>query len=181
MTESDSVSFKYTLTEKDYRRAMRAFLSSRLGNRGALAFIGLGFCGFIVTAITDVAVSGATNPNFWPTLGGLVVFVAAIFGLVRFCHWNAARKSPHVGIQYDVTFSAEGLTSRSSHGTAEARWSIYTGARETKDFFLLHSGANLFYPYPKTAFATPQDLASFRDLIRMHIPNAKLKNKGTGK
>jgi len=174
MAAPDSFSFKYTLTADDYVRAMWVYLYYSRGWRFLLLLLG---CIFVVVAALAVV---ATVKHGRLILGGLPYFgmvallpVLFVWRIGRY-YRTAARKSPFVGIEHEMTFSPEGMTSRSSRGSSETQWSIFTGARESDNFFLLHVGMSLFYPYPKSAFDTADDVGRFRDLIRANIPDAKL-------
>lgn len=168
---SDSVSFKYTLTEANYVRAMRAFMWLQLWWRIMLAMFAVA-----IAALTILAASGVERlePLWFGMSAGGVVGLAVTWAFWTFQPRWLARNSPSVGVEIEVTLSPDGVNSRSSNGSADARWSIYTSARETTEFFLLFSGKNLFYPFPKSAFADSQHLGRFRDLVRTYVPDTKL-------
>ena len=171
---SDSVSFKYILAEDDYVRAVRAFTWLQLSWRIMLAVFGLAAAALVGLAIAGVGRWSA--PWF-------IGIVATCTGLgVSWWLWtwlprSHARKSPSVGKEIAVTASPEGMSSRSVMGSSDARWSLYTAARETTEFFLLSSGKALFYPFPKSAFADPLEIDQFRELLRAHVADVRLLDR----
>lgn len=174
---SDSITFKYTLTEEDYVRAMRAYLYYERGWRTLFVFVGLCVCLMVVLAVVVTVNLG--RPYYKPVFyaGAFVLGAVAVWWLVGLFQRKAAKKSPFVGTEYDMSFSPGGVTSRSPLTSGEARWSVYTGARESPEFILLCSGIGLYYPFPKKIFDNPEDLERFRELIRTHVPNARLLNR----
>lgn len=168
---SDSLRFNYTLTEQHYARAVRACMWLQLWWRIMLIVFGL-----VVAMLAILSLAGVEQLEaFWfGTLagGGAGLAVAAMFWV-----WQPrylARNSPSVGVEIEVTISPEGVSARSAKGNTDFRWSMYTAARETTEFFLFFSGKGLFYPCPKSAFADSQHLDRFRNLVRTHVPDAKL-------
>jgi hypothetical protein len=171
---SDSLNFKYTLTEQHYVRAMRAFMRLQIW-RFILIVLGIVVAMPLVMALAGFVSLGA---SWLAPIMGMCAGVAAVVWLQWV--WRPkylARNSPFVGIEYEMTFSPDGVSSRSSNGNANTQWSVYTVAHETFEYFLLCSGKNLFYPFPKQAFADPKDVDRFRDLVRAHVPNAKLLDR----
>ena len=171
---SDSITFKFTLTEEDFVQAAHAHaLSQKKWWITWAIFFGL-------WAVPLAAVALDTGPDedllyrISPFLAG-AASVAVLFALSWF--WQprrAARGSPYLGAAMEGTASGEGLMMDSPLGRQEAAWGRYTGVLETADHFLLYLAKNSYAPLPKRAFADRDDLARFRDLIRARISNAGL-------
>jgi hypothetical protein len=68
-----------------------------------------------------------------------------------------------------LRFDDEGLTAVTGAGESKVGWKSWAGYRETPGFFLLQFGPRAFQPLPKRAFATPQEVVDFRNLLKQKV------------
>ena len=171
---SDTLSFKFTLTEEDFVRAshVHAFSQKRWWITWAI-FFGLWIVP-LAAVLLDSGLAGDALYRLLPFLAG-VASVAVLFGLAW--SWQprrAARGSPYLGVEMAGVASDDGLAMDSSLGKQQAAWASYATALESTDLFLLYLAKNAYAPLPKRAFADRADLERFRALIRANISNAGL-------
>ncbi len=177
----DSVEFKYSLNKEEYIRAQRSYQYFERGGRTAWVALAFGLSIITVVGVAQTINDGGPRSGFLFVAGAILLVTLIISWIMRIAMRKAASESPYVGIEFEVKFSMEGLIARSSIGTSETRWVIYTSARETTEFILLCSGTNLFYPFPKTAISEESELQRFRDLIRTNVSKVKLLDQSKGK
>ena len=171
---SDSITFKFTLTEDDFVLAAHAHALSQR----KWWIIWAVFFGLWILPLAAVALDTGPEENLLyriaPFLAG-VASVAVMFALAW--SWQPrrlARASPYLGVELAGTASGVGLETHSSLGKQEAAWANYSTVLETADHFLLYPARNAYAPLPKRAFADRGDLTRFRELIRAHVPSAGL-------
>ena len=171
---SDSVSFKNLVTEKDSVQAMRVFYrTSRWRWISCCLFFGL--CIVFIAALGVVAyLKDGISIGLGVALVGEFLIGGVLWWAWTWQPRRMARKSPHVGVEFETEFSSGGIKSSSSLGSGQLNWAIYTSARETADYFILFSGVGLFYSFPKRHIASPQDVVRLRELIRNNVPKTKL-------
>ncbi len=174
---SDTLSFKYTLTEDDVVRSNRAHAAGRqfwVRTALAVAVPGMFVIGFVadgdanrilIALAVGAALGFVTWFVVWPIFWTLFWLIFS-----RFLKLLLPR-SPHIGVEYELAASPAGLAWNSPVGTAEQKWLAYTAIRETADYFLLYSGAALCFTIPKRVFADAQEAGRFRDLLRAHVPD----------
>lgn len=173
---ADSVSFKYTLTENDFATTKR--ISAR-------EFPVYWFHWLVIAVITASAayalyvIASSESPVHW-SFRSLPV-VAVVIWLLHWWEYSVlpmrmARKMPAALIEQEVTFSMSGVSAKSKLGNSSTDWATYTKARESSGYFLLYAGKHLFYPFPKRFIADAQKIVRLRELIRMHVADARLSN-----
>jgi len=64
-----------------------------------------------------------------------------------------------------VTFNDEGIKSEKATGNIEAKWSSFEKFKETKNLFLTYQTKDVVGVVPKRAFANPEAVAQFRNLL----------------
>lgn len=168
---SDSITFKYTLTEGDAVRALRyQGTSSKLFwvMAGLLALV-LGYG--LLSSLSSVM----TGQKGWDSLlrslliyGGLG---AAWASFVWFHPVWTAKRWPSIGVEREITVSGDGMTTRSELGYSESTWASYTGVLETDDFFLLFMGRANFQPIPKRDLAAVSAVSDLREFLRAQFPD----------
>jgi len=173
---TDSITFKFTLTEEDFVRASRAHsMSQRRWWIIWAIFFGVWILPLASVAL-DSAQSGGMLYRILPFLTG-VASVALMF--VLSWSWQPrrlARGSPFLGVEMEGSASAAGLQTNSSMGLQQAAWRDYERVLETAEHFLLYPAKNRYAPLPKRAFANRESLERFRELIRANVPGAVLQN-----
>ena len=78
------------------------------------------------------------------------------------------------GADKEVSVSDEGISSKSPVAHRLLYWVNFTNALETGDFFLLRTGGQNVWVVPKSNLGDSAILQGLRDLIRVHIPDARL-------
>jgi hypothetical protein len=173
---SDSLSFKYTLTEGDYARAWR--IHSAASRLYIVFWLVIG--GFIAVLLLDPILAISEGEPLAEAALRVFLPVAVFTALVWFSFsWRPrylARQSRYRGLELDVTASDTGIALSNELVRSEISWDAYTQAVEKPDMFLLYTGRLMFYPVPKRAFASPQDVERFRALIRTHVPRTRLRD-----
>jgi hypothetical protein len=171
---SDSITFKFTLTEEDFVQASHVHaLSHKKWWITWAVFFGLWILPLAAVTL-DTAPGDDLLYRILPFLAG-VASVAALFALAWF--WQprrAARGSPYLGVEMAGVASGDGLAMDSPLGKQQAAWASYATALESADLFLLYLAKNSYAPLPKRAFANREDLGRFRELIRANISSATL-------
>ena len=77
------------------------------------------------------------------------------------------------GVNY--AFSDNGIHVASSVATADLQWAAIRQALETRTAFLLFPSTNVAHTLPKRCYANVADIATMRELLRTHVPKAKLR------
>jgi hypothetical protein len=171
---SDSITFKFTLTEEDFVRASHVHaLSQRRWWITWAVFFGLWVVP-LAAVLLDAGLTGDALFRLLPFLAG-VASVAVLFTLAW--SWQprrGARASPYLGVEMAGVASGDGLAMDSSLGKQQAAWASYSTVLESADLFLLYLARNSYAPLPKRAFADREDLERFRVLIRANISSAGL-------
>ena len=111
-----------------------------------------------------------------------IVIVFLTFGALGITWWASnwlyaywlARRSPEVGVEKELTFTATGITSRSELEYSESTWANFTSVLETEEHFLLYRGRAEFVPIPKRDLAESMAQDRFRELLRTKIRDARL-------
>lgn len=174
---SDSITFKFTLTEDDFVRAAHAHaLSQRRWWITWAIFFGL----WLVPLVSVLLQNGLTGEMLYqalPLLTGLAS-VAVFFALAW--SWQprrSARRSPFLGSGLAGIANAHGLDMSGSLGGEPVPWGSYDTVLEADHHFLLYPARNQYAPLPKRAFTSREDLRQFREMIRENIPSANLWKK----
>jgi hypothetical protein len=157
------LSFKYT--EEEYTEAARLFFS-RVYDAGFQFYLGL-------VVMAGALVVGWLAGDFY--IMGSALFVGLLV-LARGRYMNSVlprsyfRRNPKFLEPYQLTFSDDGLVFRSKGVESRIGWDYYTGVWETKDFYFLVYGKDLFSLIPKRVFRGPRQEAAFRELLRRKLP-----------
>lgn len=174
---SDSITFKYTLTEGDFVQSIRAHAFKRKPWWALWV---------LLAALVFVDVSWVMYVIDRPRLeaGEIIGMIMATVGpaiLVWWVWWGhpkrVARGAPYLGVDIAGTVSLHGIASHSALGKVEATWASYSTVFESADHFLLYLGRNVFNPFPKRCFSNPKDVDRFRQLIRENVPKTKLLDR----
>lgn len=166
---SDSITFKYTLTEEDFVRAVREATS--LKKWGWLVWGALALMMVVGTksAIGRMLESGPSAGSIilllWVTVLPGYLFWLAKFGRPR----QIGRSDPEVGIDTVTTVSACGITSCNKLRKHEATWAAFTHVIESRDTFLLFMGKIDFSLMPKRCFEDTDVMDRFREIVRANV------------
>jgi len=175
---SESITFKHTLTEADFVSAYRAYVRSKRSwwITWALMF------GLAPGMYVFMSYGGIPQRHSL----AVALFLGAMYGALFWWSFSvhprrAARSSPFLNVEMEVTVSSEGLKWQSILAKGEAGWAAYIGGLESADHFLLFGGKNLYYLYPKRGISTPEAMEKLRALLRAHVPNFATKRSGDAK
>lgn len=164
----------YTLSVKEEVRARRADL---LRKKSIWVASGVSALFFIVVVILPKALAVLEGDKpLNSLLPGLLLFFG-IFAAIFARMWFYPLGARVTGADREVTVSSEGVSSRSPVARKLLYWVNFTGALETREFFLLRMGGQNMWPVPKRCFADSAALQGLRDFIRAHVPNAELLDR----
>lgn len=127
----------------------------------------------ILHAFHPTEISESRVEQFTPTLMALL---APAFVLPMLLWFQACKVTddPRAKLGFDVTVSDSGYCAVGSTGRVELQWNAFLSARETASSFQLYVSKATFYIVPKRCFASETEMLLARDIIRAHIPRAKL-------
>jgi YcxB-like protein len=129
-------------------------------------------------ALTAKAV-GFAVPFAMGSLWGVLFLPAFLLSMCYVTPYFAAKSlyknsvNLHNAIHY--SFSDDLVTQEMASGRAELLWSAFIRVRETPHLFLFYVQKHLAHPVPKRAFASEQEIAGFRELIRRHVREVSLR------
>jgi len=167
---SDSVSFKYTLTEDDVVRASFAQILVGRTKWSLLAAL------TVVFVLLAVSLYQGNWGGVFKLFGAAAVAGVTILLLKHYVK-STVRKSPHIGLELEMTASPDGMACNSSLAHSQSEWTAYTSVLETAEYFLFRSGVVLCAAIPKQSFADPKEMSRFRELIRAHVPDFREHSK----
>jgi hypothetical protein len=111
-----------------------------------------------------------TNLLVWPLVAVvLFVFVLPFLSAGRVASEERFKR----GIRYRI--SGAGVHVESYVSTSDLQWGAFRHAIEIRSAFLLFTSPSLVQVLPRRCFASETDIAVVRDLLRVHIPKAKLR------
>jgi hypothetical protein len=99
----------------------------------------------------------------------LFVFVLPMLSAAKVVADERVKK----GVSY--AFSDNGIHVESAVATADLQWAAFRQALETRSAFLLFTGPNIAHTLPKRCYASAAELARMHELLRTHVPKAKLR------
>ncbi len=161
----------YTLSVKEETRARRADAFRKKSIWATWAVSSLFYCAVVVLPQALTVLEG--DEPLSALLLGLLIFFG-LFGAIFAYIWFYPVGAPVSGADREVTVSDEGISSRSPLARRLLYWVNFTNALETREFFLLRMGGGSMWPVPKRSLADSAALQDLRDLIRKHVPDARL-------
>jgi hypothetical protein len=99
----------------------------------------------------------------------LFVFVLPLLSAAKLVADERLKK----GINY--AFSDSGIHVESAVAKADLQWEAIRQTIETRFAFLLFAGTNVAQILPKRCYASAAELATMREILRAHVPKAKLR------
>ncbi len=146
MSEKDSVTVTYRLTEDLWRRFYEAHYAAdpKLKTRyfwGALCIV-IGALGFGGVYRSPVVAGLLLLTGFYAVLSRQIFLVKSV---------AAARKHPFFGQQITVTLSEEGVDVRSGKTGYAQPWQNFTGYRKVEPGYMLYLDKNAFFFIPASA------------------------------
>lgn len=171
MTEICRLTFKYTIKEEDYARALRAHARTHK----SLWAIWIGFGAFVAYVLLAGVLSVGHGTRTPLSLGKDVLVFAAAGVLMWGLYWLpprwAMRGSPSAGLEEEIRLFDDRIVIQSRLGRDELLWAHFRKVDEIAGFFLLQPHEGNVYPVPMQYFANSAELDWFRQWIHKHIPN----------
>jgi YcxB-like protein len=166
-----SIHLAFRYSEQDIVRALRTHIASRLRLKLDIVMV-------LVLALFGVYTWRSLDS---PVYGMVLVGVCAVFVLVVIVAFGVIpavifRREAKFRDEYSLTFSSEGIHFRTVHIDSQLQWSMYDRALVDAHSFVLYYGARSFTVIPKRVFETAEQLAAFRRLIELKIPEILKKN-----
>ena len=167
---SESVRLQVRQDAKDYVAAVRAFF--------------LRDYGLFKTLLATCLIGGYIL--FWLLLMNVSLFVALVPALLVV--WvnvvslllTGPRKrflrDPKLRQDFEIEFSDEGILLGAPDVAARMTWNYYSRVVETKTLYVLIRGTMQMTAIPKKSFNTPAQEATFRRLLKRHLPPEGVKN-----
>ncbi|HEX6182340.1 MAG TPA: YcxB family protein [Pyrinomonadaceae bacterium] len=159
-----TVELSFSLTEEEYVSAARSFYA-----RSPHAMFNF-YTGAAVLA--GAMLFAALAGDLY--LGGLLFAIGFVGVAWRFYTLYTLpraqfRRNPKLGATFHLTFSEEGIFSRTKGGETRLEWGYYSEVRETPDGYFLLYGKDMFSLLPKRVFVGPRQEATFRELLRRKL------------
>jgi hypothetical protein len=156
-----------TLTESEYLSAAALFAPKRKRERKQLIFCAVLFIIGIVALIFNFEITTII------ALGGSFGCLIGILGN-RILHPRRLRKifqqQQALRESYIISWSNEGVMSKSDRGSILSPWPHYHGWQENQDVLLLIISDAMFQIIPKRSFETSSELEDFKQHISNHMP-----------
>jgi hypothetical protein len=168
---SESVKLQVRQDVKDYLAAVRAFYLRDYGVFKILAgTILIPAYIFIWLTLMNVGVLVSVVP----ALMVLLTYTSALFfaGPRR----RFLRDSKLGSEGFEIEFSEEGILLRARDVASRMSWSFYSRVVETERVYVLIRGTMQMTVIPKKSFNSAAQEASFRRLLKRHLPPEGLKN-----
>jgi hypothetical protein len=162
---------KFTMSKAEYLAAYRQHLFRskliQIGSAFFLLWIVLPLLCFIYFLRMGIPHSFSAAEFVWPAVG--------LFALVRIFGFGPSdlyrKTNPGFRDQeQEYRFTEAGADIRTAISEAKLDWKVWLRFKETPQFFLLFPGTPVMHILPKRAFASPEDLESFRVMLRARIP-----------
>jgi hypothetical protein len=167
---SESVKLQVRQEAGDYVAATRAFLLRDYG---------------LFKTLAGTSLMGA-YVFLWLVLMGVGLFVSLVPALMVIWGYVAAllisgprrrfQRDPTMGLPFEIEFSDEGILLSAADVVARMSWSYYSRVVETERLYLLARGSMQMTVIPKKSFTSAAQEASFRRLLKRHLPPEGLKN-----
>ena len=173
----DSVQLHYKPDEKEFLEATRLYF-----RHAKEATVRLIVCGFLI-AVLFLLLNVLMNFILPIWVIGAFIFVAWLglfHGLLVDIPRRRFRSDPKFRDEYNLTFTDSGIALKTAHMSSTVAWSFYSRVLENEHLYVMVYGNNMhaLSVIPKRAFRDSQQEATFRELLRRHLPsNAKL-NEG---
>jgi YcxB-like protein len=155
-----AVELSFTYTEDEYIAAARLFYSRGYDSKFHL-HLGLGL---LACALLFAWLGGDVY------IAGLALLAGCL--LIAWRHYvNSTlprmhfRRNPKFRQPYELSFADDGILFRSTDMESRVAWDFYTSVWETKDFYFLVYGKDMFSLVPKRVFRGPRQEAAFRELL----------------
>jgi hypothetical protein len=109
------------------------------------------------------------------------VFLITFFGVLAvlqmfmpfLVHRRVYNRNPRLFGMKTVIFDDDGIKSDGAMGHVERRWNAFEKFSETNNLFITYLTRDVVGIVPKRAFASPEAVAQFRDLLASRIRPAK--------
>jgi hypothetical protein len=166
-----SMSFKFTPTNEDYIKTLRAaaFSPSSLGTRFLIYFFA-----FALILLGYFFLGSSLAPLWWVIL--VIVIIALFFQFVVTPMNIRQQVQNHERLRSEITWTVDetGVRLATKFGESKNDWGTFQRFTETQSHILLYYSTNprVFQLVPKRVFETPEQLASFRQILTANLAKA---------
>jgi len=162
---------RFTMTKAEYLAAVRQHLlrskTILLTSAFFLLWMGLPFLTYISCLGLGTLHSFSAAEFVWPAVGlSMLVLLWGWSPSASYRKMNPALRDQ----EQEYRFTEAGAEIRTGISEAKLEWRVWTRFKETPQFFMLFPNSAVVQILPKRAFASPDDLASFRMMLRSRIP-----------
>ena len=162
---------RFTMTKAEYLAAFRQHLFRSKPILLASAFFLLGMSLPLITYLYCLGLgirhSFSEAELVWPAVAG--VMLVLIFGCSPAVSYRKTNPSLRDQEQ-EYRFTEAGAEVRTGISEGRMDWKAWPRFKETPQFFMLFPSSTTIHILPKRAFASPEDQASFRAMLRSRIP-----------
>lgn len=103
----------------------------------------------------------------------IVPMICVLIPLMPFIAARKAMRDPRTKAGFKYRFSRDAIQLEGAAGKSELNWAAFVDVREVPAAVFLFINRQFFHLIPKRCFTTPQDLASFREILRDKFPRVK--------
>ena len=159
---------RYALTQEVYDD-LRGTLERKVTG---LSLVGWNIFMWVLFSLPIRAVLGKFVVPSWPKEAQL--FLAAIIsGAIVWGYLRSAKRKAQKAFagedQLEFRFSEAGVDKRSKLAESKLEWPAYAKYFETEKYIFLSYTNEMVEALPKNAFASPEELASFRELLNRKV------------
>jgi hypothetical protein len=166
---SNPIRLKFILSPDEYADAIRQNLFRLPSLLIVSAMV-------VIATLTPMVLLAAGRPTF--NVGGSLACALVGATFVVSLYWNGPRSAyrklnpANRDQEQAFSFTEEGIDIR--HATAEAKldWKSWIKFRENARFFLVYPAQRMFTIIPKRAFASPEEVDAFRELLKRKLGTA---------
>lgn len=173
MNNKETVTFKFSLTEKDYTRI---FLYMRMKHAIKVLISGFLILMIYLFTLTDLSL---LNNFVISALCVLLIVVPLSYFVVSYKAKKEFRSNP--GLREELTVEANdlGINLFASDEHSYRDWDQIYSVREIKKDFIVYFSKSLATSLPKNYFVSENDISLFKELVSRHLSSdrAHFKNK----
>jgi hypothetical protein len=165
----DESILQFRLTEAERVSVLRGKLARMMASSRPILALYAVFGILAVSAVFMMLTEGF-RVLYLVLLTPALAVASSLASLLLFKAKRFARKLPWLARNQLVVVNEEGLVIDNGLSTTHIAWSYISGFRKSGDLLVLDMGTDEYMPLPKRGFASPDDEAWFRDMLKRHIP-----------
>lgn len=164
----DGITLRFCLTEAEQVSVLRGkFVRRIVSSRPTLVLYAL--FGILAVGAIFMMLTEGVRVQYLVLLAPAVAVVSGLAGLF-FAAKKFARKLPWLGRDQLVVVKEVGLLIDNGVSRTHIAWSYVSGLRKSGDLLVLDMGTDEYMPLAKRGFASPDDEARFREMLKRHVP-----------